>query len=232
MRTLVIIPAYNEEGAILDTIRNLKKNNEEVDYIIIDDCSKDDTLKICKENNLNVIHLPVNLGIGGAVQTGYKYAYENNYDIAIQMDADGQHDAKYISALIQKVEEGYDLVIGSRFIEKQGFQSTFARRMGINLYSFIIKLFTKKVIKDTTSGYRAVNSKIIKMFARNYPVDYPEPETNAYIAKNNFKIVELPMEMKTRDTGSSSITPIKSIYYAAKVGLAVMLACIFKNREV
>lgn len=232
MRTLVIIPAYNEEGAILDTIRNLKKNNEEVDYIIIDDCSKDDTLKICKENNLNVIHLPVNLGIGGAVQTGYKYAYENNYDIAIQMDADGQHDAKYISALIQKVEEGYDLVIGSRFIEKQGFQSTFVRRMGINLYSFIIKLFTKKVIKDTTSGYRAVNSKIIKMFARNYPVDYPEPETNAYIAKNNFKIVELPMEMKTRDTGSSSITPIKSIYYAAKVGLAVMLACIFKNREV
>ena len=232
MRTLIIIPAYNEEGAILDTIRNLKKNNEEVDYIIIDDCSKDDTLKICKENNLNVIHLPVNLGIGGAVQTGYKYAYENNYDIAIQMDADGQHDAKYISALIQKVEEGYDLVIGSRFIEKQGFQSTFVRRMGINLYSFIIKLFTKKVIKDTTSGYRAVNSKIIKMFARSYPVDYPEPETNAYIAKNNFKIVELPMEMKTRDTGSSSITPIKSIYYAAKVGLAVMLACIFKNREV
>lgn len=232
MRTLVIIPAYNEEGAILDTIRNLKKNNEEVDYIIIDDCSKDNTLKICKENNLNVIHLPVNLGIGGAVQTGYKYAYENNYDIAIQMDADGQHDAKYISALIQKVEEGYDLVIGSRFIEKQGFQSTFVRRMGINLYSFIIKLFTKKVIKDTTSGYRAVNSKIIKMFARSYPVDYPEPETNAYIAKNNFKIVEVPMEMKTRDTGSSSITPIKSIYYAAKVGLAVMLACIFKNREV
>ena len=232
MRTLVIIPAYNEEGAILDTIRNLKKNNEGVDYIIIDDCSKDNTLKICKENNLNVIHLPVNLGIGGAVQTGYKYAYENNYDIAIQMDADGQHDAKYISALIQKVEEGYDLVIGSRFIEKQGFQSTFVRRMGINLYSFIIKLFTKKVIKDTTSGYRAVNSKIIKMFARSYPVDYPEPETNAYIAKNNFKIVELPMEMKTRDTGSSSITPIKSIYYAAKVGLAVMLACIFKNREV
>ena len=232
MRTLVIIPAYNEEGAILDTIRNLKKNNEEVDYIIIDDCSKDNTLKICKENNLNVIHLPVNLGIGGAVQTGYKYAYENNYDIAIQMDADGQHDAKYISALIQKVEEGYDLVIGSRFIEKQGFQSTFVRRMGINLYSFIIKLFTKKVIKDTTSGYRAVNSKIIKMFARSYPVDYPEPETNAYIAKNNFKIIEVPMEMKTRDTGSSSITPIKSIYYAAKVGLAVMLACIFKNREV
>ena len=232
MRTLVIIPAYNEEGAILDTIRNLKKNNEEVDYIIIDDCSKDNTLKICKENNLNVIHLPVNLGIGGAVQTGYKYAYENNYDIAIQMDADGQHDAKYISALIQKVEEGYDLVIGSRFIEKQGFQSTFVRRMGINLYSFIIKLFTKKVIKDTTSGYRAVNSKIIKMFARSYPVDYPEPETNAYIAKNNFKIVEVPMEMKTRYTGSSSITPIKSIYYAAKVGLAVMLACIFKNREV
>ena len=124
------------------------------------------------------------------------------------------------------------MVIGSRFIEKQGFQSTFVRRMGINLYSFIIKLFTGKIIKDTTSGYRAVNRRIIKMFARNYPVDYPEPETNAYIAKNNFKVAEIPMEMKSRDTGTSSITPIKSIYYAAKVGLAVMLACIFKNEEV
>ena len=103
MKTLIIIPAYNEEGAILNTIENLKRNNENVDYIIIDDCSKDSTLKICRENNLNVIHLPVNLGIGGAVQTGYKYAYENDYDIAIQMDADGQHDAKYIKELVAKI---------------------------------------------------------------------------------------------------------------------------------
>ena len=232
MKALVIIPAYNEEAAIVDTINKLKQSCESVDYIIINDCSKDRTLEICKKNKFNVINLPINLGIGGAVQTGYKYAYKNEYDIAIQMDADGQHDPKYIKELIKKVEEGYDLVIGSRFLEKQGFQSTFLRRLGINLYSNIIKLFTRKEIKDTTSGYRAVSKKIIKLFSNNYPVDYPEPETNAFIAKNNYKIIEIPMEMKQRDTGSSSITPIKSIYYAIKVGLAVMLACIVKNKEV
>lgn len=144
----------------------------------------------------------------------------------------GQHDPKYIPELVAKIEEGNDFVIGSRFLEKQGFQSTFIRRMGINLYASIIKLFTKKKITDTTSGYRAAGKKIIAMFAKSYPVDYPEPETNAYIARNNFKIVEVPMQMKQRDSGESSITPIKSIYYAVKVGLAVLLACIFKNREV
>lgn len=232
MKALVIIPAYNEEGAIVETIHNLKKNCENVDYIIINDCSKDKTLEICRENQFNVVNLPINLGIGGAVQTGYKYAYENGYDVAIQMDADGQHDPKYISKLIAKIEEGNDFAIGSRFLEKEGFQSTFIRRMGINLYSWIIKVFTKKEIKDTTSGYRAAGKKVIKLFAKSYPVDYPEPETNAFIAKNNFKIVEIPMKMKERDSGTSSITPIKSIYYAVKVGLAVTLACIFKNREV
>lgn len=131
--------------------------------------------------------------------------------------------------MINKIEEGYDLVIGSRFIEKEGFQSTFLRRIGINLFSNIIKLFTGKVVKDTTSGYRAVSKRIIKMFAKSYPVDYPEPETDAYIAKNNFKIVEVPMKMKERDSGTSSITAIKSIYYAVKVGLAIILACLVKN---
>ena len=228
MKALVIIPAYNEEGAIVETINNLKKECNDVDYVIINDCSKDNTLEICKEHEFNVISLPVNLGIGGAVQTGYKYAYENGYDIAIQMDADGQHDPKYLPQLIAKIEEGYDFAIGSRFLEKEGFQSTFVRRMGINLYSWIIKVFTKKEIKDTTSGYRAAGKRIIKMFAENYPVDYPEPETNAYIAKNDFKIVEIPMKMKERDSGASSITPIKSIYYAVKVGLAVLLACIVR----
>lgn len=233
MKTLVIIPAYNEEEAIVETINNLKKCCDGmVDYVIINDCSKDNTLKKCNKNNFNVINLPINLGIGGAVQTGYKYAYRFGYDIAIQMDADGQHDPKYISEIIEKIKAGNDMVIGSRFIEKNGFQSTFVRRIGINLYSKIIKLFTGKVIKDTTSGYRAVNKKIIKIFANNYPVDYPEPETDAFIAKNKFEIFELPMQMKERDTGSSSITPIKSIYYAIKVGLAVTLACIFKNKEV
>lgn len=232
MKVLIIIPAYNEEESIKNTITNLKKINNQVDYIIINDCSKDKTRQICEENNYNIINLPVNLGIGGAVQTGYRFAEENGYDVAIQMDADGQHDPKYIEEMVKEIENGNDLVIGSRFIKKEGFQSTWIRRMGINLYSNIIKVFTHKVIKDTTSGYRAANKKIIKLFSGDYPVDYPEPETNALIAKNGFKVKEVPMEMKERDGGNSSITPIKSIYYAVKVGLAVMLACIMKDKEV
>ena len=232
MKTLVIIPAYNEEESIKNTVTNLKKINPNVDYVIINDCSTDTTKEICEKNKFNVINLPINLGIGGAVQTGYKFAHENDYDIAIQMDADGQHDPKYIDDMIKEIENGNDLVIGSRFLKKEGFQSTWIRRLGISLYSFIIKIFTHKEIKDTTSGYRAVGKRIIKLFSKTYPVDYPEPETDALIAKNNFKIKEIPMEMKEREGGTSSITPFKSIYYAIKVGLAVLLACSAKDKGV
>jgi len=229
MKVLIIIPAYNEEGAIQKTIAKLKKENPEVDYVIINDCSKDNTLLICKENKFNVIDLPANLGIGGAVQTGYKYAYKNDYDIAIQMDADGQHDPKYIKDLVQAIEEGNDLVVASRFIDKKGFQSTFLRRMGINLYSGLIKIFSGVTIKDTTSGYRAVNRRIIKYFAKSYPVDYPEPETNAILARAKCKIKEIPVEMEERTDGKSSITAFKSIYYAGKVALAVIISSIKKG---
>ena len=235
MKTLIIIPAYNEQNSLLETIKGLEKvikskeNNTKIDYIVINDCSKDKTLYICKENNLNVINLPVNLGIGGAVQTGYKYAAENDYDIAIQMDADGQHKPEYIYNLIKEVNDGNDMVIASRFIEKNGFQSTFLRRLGINLYSKLIKLFSGITIKDTTSGYRAVNKKIIRYFAENYPVDYPEPETNAILAKAKCKIKEIPVIMEERTGGKSSITAFKSIYYAGKVALAVIISSIMKG---
>ncbi len=235
MKTLIIIPAYNEQNSLLETIKELeeviknKEKNAKIDYVIINDCSKDKTLDICKENNLNVIDLPVNLGIGGAVQTGYKYAAENNYDIAIQMDADGQHKPEYIYNLIKTVNDGNDMVIASRFIEKNGFQSTFLRRLGINLYSKLIKLFSGITIKDTTSGYRAVNKRIIRYFAENYPVDYPEPETNAILAKAKCKIKEIPVIMEERTGGKSSITAFKSIYYAGKVALAVIISSIMKG---
>lgn len=228
MKTLVIIPAYNEEECIKQTIEKLKNTAPGVDYVIINDCSKDNTYKICIENNFNVISLPINLGIGGAVQTGYKYALENNYDIAIQMDADGQHNPDYIQELTKEIEKGADLVIASRFLEKQGFQSTFLRRVGINFYSKVIKLLTKVKISDTTSGYRAANRKVIELFAKSYPVDYPEPETNAILAKQKFKICEIPVKMEARRGGVSSITPSNSIYYAIKVGLAVVIACLTK----
>ena len=212
MKTLIIIPAYNEEESIENTIGSLQRTNSNIDYVIINDCSTDKTREICKKNNYNVINLPVNLGIGGAVQTGYKFASEYNYDIAIQLDADGQHDPKYINEMIKEIENGNDLVIGSRFLKKEGFQSTWIRRMGINLYSKIIKIFTKIDIKDTTSGYRAVSKKIIKIFSKEYPIDYPEPETDALIAKNGFKVKEIPMEMKERDGRSK-------FYYSIKINL-------------
>lgn len=225
MKVLIIIPAYNEQECIKQTINNLLETVPNVDYVIINDCSKDRTLEICNENNFNVISLPVNLGIGGAVQTGYKYAKERGYDIAIQMDADGQHNPIYISKLVEEIEKGKDLVIASRFLEKEGFQSTFLRRIGIGFYSKIIKMLTGVTITDTTSGFRAVNKKVIEFFANNYPVDYPEPETNAILAKNNYKICEIPVKMEARNGGVSSITPSNSIYYAIKVGLAVFIAC-------
>lgn len=231
MKSLIIIPAYNEESSILSTIEKLKKAKSELDfdYVIINDCSKDNTLNICKENNFNYINLPVNLGIGGAVQTGYIYAYENDYDIAIQMDADGQHNPKYIPELVQAIKEGNDMVIASRFIDKKGFQSTLLRRMGIELYSKLIKLLSGVTIKDTTSGYRAVNKRIIRYFAKNYPVDYPEPETNAILAKAKCKIKEIPVEMDQRTGGKSSITALRSIYYAGKVALAVIISSLIKG---
>lgn len=198
VKTLVIIPAYNEEACIKNTIEKLKEAQPEIDYVIINDCSKDRTLEICKENNFNFISLSVNLGIGGAVQTGYRYAKENGYDIAIQMDADGQHNPHYINELIKEIKKGNDLVIGSRFLEKQGFQSTLLRRTGINIYSKIIKKLTGIKITDTTSGFRAVNKKVIELFADTYPVDYPEPETNAILAKNKYNIAEIPVLMEQR----------------------------------
>ncbi len=229
MNVLIIIPAFNERDTILDTINQINKvkeneDNYTLDYIVINDCSTDDTLEICRKNNIKTISLPINLGIGGAVQTGYKYAYYNGYDIAIQIDADGQHDPIYIKEMVKEIKNGNDMVIASRFINKEGFQSTFIRRIGINWYSFLIKLFTRVTIKDITSGFRAVNREIIKMFAFNYPFDYPEPETNALLAKKKYKIKEIAVEMKARQGGASSITPLKSLHYAIKVSLAVLLA--------
>ena len=230
MKILVIIPAYNENKTILDTVNTIKEEIKKLDkeyvinYIVVNDCSTDDTLKLCKKNHIHVITLPINLGIGGAVQTGYKYAYYNDYDIAIQVDADGQHDPAYIKEMIKKINHGHDMVIASRFIHKQGFQSTFMRRLGINWYSTLIKIFTKVTIKDITSGYRAINKNVIELFAFNYPFDYPEPETNALLAKKKFSIKEIPVEMRERQGGKSSITPLKSLYYAIKVSLAVVMA--------
>lgn len=234
MKVLIIIPAYNEEKNIVKTVsslNNIKINGIDLDYIVINDGSLDSTKDILKKNKLNYIDLPCNLGIGGAVQTGYKYAFYNKYDIAIQFDGDGQHNADYIKDLINGILDGNDLVIGSRFIKENitGFKSTALRRFGKNFLSFLIKLCTGKTITDPTSGFRACNKDIIKIFADNYPSDYPEPDTVVSLLKNKYKILEVPVKMNERKGGKSSITPLKSIYYMIKVSLSIIIASIGKK---
>lgn len=229
-RILIIIPAYNEEDNILNTYNTIINYNREFDtefdVIVINDGSKDKTEQICIENQIPLISLVHNLGIGGAVQTGYKYAYKNNYDIAVQFDGDGQHDIRYVKAITDPiVNDLADFVVGSRFVKgsKSKFKSSASRRMGIKLISFTIKLVTGKKIYDTTSGFRACNKELIKEFAFKYPIEYPEPITNAELLKKGYRVEEVPVEMKERVAGVSSIHSWKNIYYMINVLLSILL---------
>lgn len=230
LKILLIIPAYNEEENILNTYKKIeeynKKNKTKYDVIVINDGSLDNTSQICHENNIPVIDLIRNLGIGGAVQTGYKYALDHNYNIAIQFDGDGQHDVNYVKDIIKPIlEKKANMVIGSRFIEnnKNGFKSTKARRIGINIISKTIKLKTKVKIYDTTSGFRAGDKQIIKQFVLTYPTEYPEPISTVEAINHNLKIKEVPVNMKERVGGKSSINSWKNIYYMINVILSIIL---------
>ena len=232
MKKLVIIPAYNESESIVNTVRNIQKKAPEFDYIVINDCSKDATLEVLKENNITHLNLPVNLGIGGAVQTGYKYALEKGYDVAVQVDGDGQHDPSYLNKLAEAmISQQADMIIGSRFIENQGFQSTFMRRIGISYFTKMIKILTGKTITDPTSGFRMANREVIKIFSKEYPRDYPEPESIVALLRLNKKVAEIPVEMRERQGGESSIKLSNSIYYMIKVSLAILVEC-SRKREV
>ena len=225
MKKLVIIPAYNESGNIVNTIRDIKENAPEFDYIVINDCSKDNTEEVCRQNGINYVSLPVNLGIGGAVQTGYLYAYKMGYDVAVQFDGDGQHSARYLEQMASMLENGEaDMVIGSRFIAKEGFQSSFMRRMGIRYFTNLIRFLTGKKITDPTSGMRMINRKLISVFAFEYPKDYPEPESIVTILTDKYVAKEIPVLMNERTEGVSSISPKKSIYYMIKVTIAILIA--------
>lgn len=229
MKKLVIIPAYNEAGNIEKTIRDIMEHAKEFDYVIINDCSTDNTLDICRQNEFHVVNLPVNLGIGGGVQTGYLYAFRNGYDIAVQIDGDGQHNASYLNEMAEKLEqENLDMLIGSRYITKEGFQSSGLRRVGICYFTSLIKLVTGKKITDPTSGMRMVNRRTLAMFAKEYPKDYPEPESVTTLLKRGMKVEEIPVIMNERGSGISSISMKKSVYYMVKVTLAVLIAAIRK----
>lgn len=221
-KVLVIIPAYNESECIAGTVSAVEACG--FDYVVINDGSRDDTLQVCKSNGINVVDLSRNLGIGGAVQTGHKYARQHGYDIDVQVDGDGQHDPAFIYSLVEEVERGADLVIGSRFLKRtDGFQSTMMRRVGITWLSGCIKLFTGSIVTDPTSGFRACGRRAIEMFCDSYPVDYPEPESIVTLLKSGYTVREVSVEMKERQGGASSIGPFSSIYYMIKVSLAILI---------
>lgn len=233
MKTILIIPCYNEQENILETYNKITKYNKtnkiKYDYIFINDGSTDNSKKILDEYNIPHIDLICNLGIGGAVQTGYRYAYKNNYDIAVQYDGDGQHDINYVENIVNPIiNNNINMCIGSRFIlpNSDGFKSSKSRRVGIKIISQFIKVCTGKKIYDPTSGFRAVDKKIIEIFANNYPTEYPEPVSETIVLKQKYNVKEVPVVMHDRNSGKSSIRAWKNIYYMVNVILSIFIASI------
>lgn len=232
MKKIVIIPAYNEISNIRTTVQDILDHAPGFDYVIINDCSQDGTMRFCTEQGMDIINLPVNLGIGGAVQTGYLYAWRNGYDVAVQFDGDGQHDASYLGEMADFLQaQQADMVIGSRYIKKEGFQSSGIRQFGIRYFSALIKLLTGKRVTDPTSGMRMVNRDVMKIYSEDYPVDYPEPESVVTILRMGKKVSEIPVIMRERQGGVSSISPRKAVYYMIKVTLAILMECLRKRRK-
>jgi glycosyltransferase involved in cell wall biosynthesis len=231
MRVLVIIPAYNEEKSVAGVISEILQKPG-IDVLVVNDGSKDNTALVARQAGALVVDLPFNLGIGGAVQTGYLYAFKNGYDVAVQVDADGQHDPADLGRITAPVVSGEaDMVLGSRFIEKTAYKAPLFRRLGMMVFSSVVSIINGQSIKDTTSGYRAVNKRVIAYFAENYPSDYPEVEALILLKKAGFRIKEIPVTMSEREHGESSITPLRSVYYMIKVLLAIFMNLIREHKK-
>ena len=223
-RILAIVPALNEVENIGTVVRNLTSTSNWVDVLVIDDGSTDKTAEVARAHGAKVISLPVNLGIGGAVQTGFLYAAKNAYDVALQVDGDGQHRAEEINKLIDPILLGAaDVTIGSRFLAKTLYKSAWSRRLGIYLLSKTIQSVVRKNYTDPTSGFRAYNQKALRVVSTHYSTDYPEPDSIVTLVKNGLRVIEISVEMDARLSGNSSITPFKSGYYMVKVSLAIIL---------
>ncbi len=222
---LIIVPAYNEAQSIAYVLTELQKKVSGADIVVIDDGSTDNTSSIARAvGGVQVIVLPYNLGIGGAVQTGYKFAKEGDYSIAVQVDGDGQHPAGQVEKLVAAIRRNEaDVVIGSRYLVGNDEEKDFFRRLAKNLLSIAISFFIKQRITDSSSGLRAVNKKVIYSLAHSYPRDYPEPESIVLLAREGFRIKEVPVRMQERFAGKSSINRLKGIYYLVKVMLCIFV---------
>ena len=232
MKTLVIIPAYNEEASIVSTVEDLRANCPGLDLVVVNDGSTDGTAALCRQRGYPMLDLPVNLGIGGCVQTGYRYARDRGYEAAVQFDADGQHMARHIPDLLSPLERGEaDLVIGSRFLDATGFRSGAVRRLGIGFLSALVRGLCGVEVRDVTSGMRAADRAAIDFFAREYAQDYPEPESVLAAGLEGLRIREIAVEMRPRQGGESSITALRGVYYMIKVSLAMVLGRLFRRRR-
>jgi glycosyltransferase involved in cell wall biosynthesis len=224
LRVLIIVPAFNEAQNLPGLLRALREVSPRSDICVVDDGSTDQTARVAREAGATVLRHPVNLGIGGAVQAGYLWAREHDYDVAVQIDGDGQHDPAYIEGAIRPIAEGRaDLVIGSRFLGEGGFRSTFLRRAGISYLSGFLRLRCGARTTDPTSGFRAAGRKAIELFSGWYPSDYPEPEAIAFATRNHLRLLEVPVRMKERLHGRSTINLWRSFYYLVKVSFALVL---------
>ena len=237
-KILLIIPAYNESEGIAQVIQNVdqyrQKSDHRIDYIVINDGSTDNEEEVLRKNEINHIELIQNLGIGGAVQTGYKYALERDYDVAIQYDGDGQHDIESLPSLVEPLLRGEaDFTVGSRFLEESNseFQSSITRQIGIRILSALIYMTSKIRIKDVTSGYRAANKKVIAQFVGRYPSQYPEPETYMHLFAKDIRVKEVGVRMFERETGTSSINLFKGMNYMVSVSLAILFSAILGGKK-
>jgi hypothetical protein len=232
-KILIIVPAYNEAGNIQKTVEEILSLAVDVSVLVVDDGSQDTTLNEARQTPAHVISLPFNLGIGGAVQTGFQFAYDKGYDIAVQVDGDGQHDARYLETILDPVrKQKADMTIGSRFVPPYtGYQSSFVRRLGINFFARLISFLTDYTITDPTSGFRAFNRKMIAIFARYYPHDFPEPEAIVVAGRYHAKVMEVPVQMRKRVVGNSSIRYMRTLYYMVKVTFAILLDKFKESKE-
>jgi glycosyltransferase involved in cell wall biosynthesis len=224
LRRLAIVPALNEQTSVGRVIDELRAFDPGIEIVVVDDGSVDGTAGVAADCGAHVIRLPFNLGIGGAVQTGYRYAFERGFDVAMQVDGDGQHDPSQLPLILEPLLDGKaDMVVGSRFAGDGAYRSTAARRIGINLFARVVSAIVRQRVTDTTSGFRAVNRKGIALFAADYPHDYPEVEATVMAVKHKLRLQEVPVEMRERGGGRSSITAFRSVYYMAKVLLAIFV---------
>ena len=224
LKRIAIVPALNEEGSVGRVIDEIHAFDPGFDIVVVDDGSTDRTAGIAADRGAHVLRLPFNLGIGGAVQTGYRFAFERGYDVAVQVDGDGQHDAAQLPTILEPVLTGQaDLCVGSRFAHGSGYQSSFMRRLGIKVFAMVVSAVVGQKVTDTTSGFRAVNRKGIALFAADYPHDYPEVEATVMSVKHKLRLHEVPVEMRERASGASSITALRSVYYMTKVLLAIFV---------